>query len=189
MMARSSRAPSIGRIQKRKTNFSKSSLSTCNARPVHTDGPCVDGSELARRIFTSQAWSVRPCVRPLSAVHMTAGHSALRVSGPGHKPAFENAMALVGCPDRMLMPGGRRRASRAAILSAWRARRRSAPAGARGSRGARRRSPSGIGWSVRGMSNPRFMTSTQASTARIWVGAYLCLFGLGVSAIISPTPR
>jgi len=39
MMARSSKAPSIGRIQKRKTNFPKSSFSTCNARPVHTDGP------------------------------------------------------------------------------------------------------------------------------------------------------
>jgi hypothetical protein len=42
MMARSSKAPSIGRIQKRKTNFSKSSFSTCNARPVHTDGPDLD---------------------------------------------------------------------------------------------------------------------------------------------------
>jgi hypothetical protein len=39
IMARGSKAPSIGRIQKRKTNFSKSSLSACNARPVHTDGP------------------------------------------------------------------------------------------------------------------------------------------------------
>jgi hypothetical protein len=58
--------------------------------------PCVDGSELARRIFTSQAWSVQPCVRPLDAVHMTAGHNALRGSGPGHFPAFENAMAHVG---------------------------------------------------------------------------------------------
>jgi hypothetical protein len=28
--------------------------------------------------------SVQPCVRPLSAVHMTAGHNALRGSGPGH---------------------------------------------------------------------------------------------------------
>ena len=42
MMARSLKAPSIGRIQKRKTNFSKSSLSACNARPVHTDGPGAD---------------------------------------------------------------------------------------------------------------------------------------------------
>src|SRR5690349_12721970 len=39
MMARSSKAPSTGRIQKSKTDFSKSSLSACNARPVHTDGP------------------------------------------------------------------------------------------------------------------------------------------------------
>jgi hypothetical protein len=44
--------------------------------------PCVDGSELARTIFTSQAGSVQPCVRPLGAVHMTAGHNALRGSGP-----------------------------------------------------------------------------------------------------------
>ena len=42
MMARSSNAPSMGRIQKRKTNLSKSSLSACNARPVHTDGPRTD---------------------------------------------------------------------------------------------------------------------------------------------------
>jgi len=41
-------------------------------------GECVDGSQLARRIFTSQAWSVQPCVRPVSAVRMTAGHNALR---------------------------------------------------------------------------------------------------------------
>src|SRR5260370_561158 len=27
--------------------------------------PCVDGSGLAREIFTSQAWSVQPCVRPV----------------------------------------------------------------------------------------------------------------------------
>jgi hypothetical protein len=31
---------------------------------------------------------------------MTAGHNALRGSGSGQKPAFENAMAQVGCPDR-----------------------------------------------------------------------------------------
>ena len=34
--------------------------------------PCVDGSGLARAFFTSQAWSVLPCVRPIDAVHMTA---------------------------------------------------------------------------------------------------------------------
>src|SRR5580698_4309088 len=35
--------------------------------------------ELSSRL---QHWSVRPCVRPLSAVHVTAGHNALRGSGP-----------------------------------------------------------------------------------------------------------
>ena len=34
--------------------------------------PCVDGSELAREIFTLRCWSVQPCVRPVGAVHMTA---------------------------------------------------------------------------------------------------------------------
>ena len=47
-------------------------------------------------------WSVQPCVRPVSAVHMTAGHNALRGSGPGQKPAFDNALAHVGCPDRRI---------------------------------------------------------------------------------------
>ena len=59
-------------------------------------------SELARTFFTSQAWSVQPCVRPVSAVHMTAGHNALRGSGPGQKPAFDDAVAHVGCPDRRI---------------------------------------------------------------------------------------
>ena len=38
-----------------------------------------------------QHWSVRPCVRPLSAVRMTAGHNALRGSGPEQHLAFDNA--------------------------------------------------------------------------------------------------
>jgi hypothetical protein len=45
---------------------------------------------------------VQPCVRPVDAVHMTASHNALRGSGPGQKPAFDYAMALVGCPDRRI---------------------------------------------------------------------------------------
>ena len=32
----------------------------------------------------TQHWSVQPCVRPLDAVHVTAGHNALRGSGPEH---------------------------------------------------------------------------------------------------------
>ena len=38
-----------------------------------------------------QPWSVQPCVRSVCAVHMTAGHNALRGSGPGQKAAFEDA--------------------------------------------------------------------------------------------------
>src|SRR5271169_2349297 len=64
--------------------------------------PCVDGSPLARTFFTFAAGSVQPCVRPVCAVHMTAGHNALRGSGPGHKLAFDHALAHVGCPDRRI---------------------------------------------------------------------------------------
>jgi hypothetical protein len=35
---------------------------------------------------------------------MTAGHNALRGSGPGQKPAFCDALARVGCPDRAVCP-------------------------------------------------------------------------------------
>ena len=46
--------------------------------------------------------SEQPCVRPVSAVHVTAGHNAFRGSGPGQKLAFDNAVAHVGCPDRRI---------------------------------------------------------------------------------------
>jgi hypothetical protein len=39
----------------------------------------LDGSGLARRIFTLQQWSEQPCVRPVRAVPMTAGHKAPRI--------------------------------------------------------------------------------------------------------------
>jgi hypothetical protein len=77
-------------------------------RPTTVSGPHVakghvwtapSWQELSSRV---QYWSVRPCVRPLSAVHVTAGHNALRGSGPGQKDAFDNALALVGCPDRRI---------------------------------------------------------------------------------------
>src|SRR5262249_34058300 len=64
--------------------------------------PCVDGSELARTFFTPAGWSVQPSVRPFDAVHMTAGHNALRGSGPGQNRAFKDAVALMGCPDRRI---------------------------------------------------------------------------------------
>jgi len=33
---------------------------------------------------------------------MTAGHNAVRGSGPGQKDAFNDALARVGCPDRRI---------------------------------------------------------------------------------------
>ena len=55
MMARSSNAPSIGRIQKRKTNFSNHHFSACNARPVHTEGPLSDIAQTSHHSMTSSA--------------------------------------------------------------------------------------------------------------------------------------
>src|SRR5262245_58400216 len=69
---------------------------------IRREVPCVDGSGLARTFFTPAGWSVQPCVRPVCAVHMTAGHNALRGSGPGQNRAFKDAMALMGCPDRRI---------------------------------------------------------------------------------------
>ena len=51
--------------------------------------------------LTSHRWSVQPCVRPVSAVRMTAGHNALRGSGPVKSP-HSDALAHVGCPDRRI---------------------------------------------------------------------------------------
>jgi hypothetical protein len=49
-----------------------------------------------------QHWSEQPCVGPVCAVHMTAGHNALRGSSPDQQHAFEDAVAHVGCPDRRI---------------------------------------------------------------------------------------
>ena len=54
--------------------------------------PCWQG--LFSRL---QRWSVQPCVRPVSAAHETAGHNALRGSGPNQKLAFDNAS--LNAPD------------------------------------------------------------------------------------------
>jgi hypothetical protein len=48
-------------------------------------------------------WSVQPCVRPVSAVRKTAGHNALRGSGPDQQPAFKGCTGTNGLsrsPDR-----------------------------------------------------------------------------------------
>ena len=61
--------------------FSPKSGSTADIAVVRFV-PCVDApgwQELSSRL---QHWSVQPCVRPFDAAHMTAGHNALRGSGP-----------------------------------------------------------------------------------------------------------
>src|SRR5262245_15038313 len=95
--APSSPAPVANRITATESPTKKA----CNGL-LQQNLPCVDGSELARPFFTFAGWSVQPCVRPVCAVHMTAGHNALRGSGPGQKRAFDNALAHVGCPDRRI---------------------------------------------------------------------------------------
>ena len=81
-------------------------LPRCGSRPTFDRldwrgsiplAPSWQGESSRRRL-----WSVQPCVRPLSAVHMTAGHKALRGSGPGQNRAFNDAVARVGCPDRRI---------------------------------------------------------------------------------------
>jgi len=55
--------------------------------------PCWQ--ELSARLVRSE----QPCVRPVDAARMTAGHNAFRGSGPGQKLALDSAVAQVGCPD------------------------------------------------------------------------------------------
>src|SRR5436190_23725059 len=87
----------------------------CRISPLHLSHPTLlarVGMSHSCHVWTApswqglssrlQHWSVRPCVRPLGAVHMTAGHNALRGSGPGQNLAFDNAVARVGCPDRRI---------------------------------------------------------------------------------------
>jgi hypothetical protein len=83
----------------------RSPSDSCRNYPrVATHPPCHVWTAPSWQEHSSrlQHWSVQPCVRPVCAVHMTAGHNALRGSGPGQKPAFDNALARVGCPDRRI---------------------------------------------------------------------------------------
>ena len=62
---------------------------------------CTDHScERLARVRAVQAERSRRCLQPW--VHLTAGHNALRGSGPDQQLAFKNAMAHVGCPDRRI---------------------------------------------------------------------------------------
>src|SRR5712672_141205 len=44
-----------------------------------------------------QHWSVQPCVRPVDAVHMTAGHNALRGSMPPGRYRSSYCRPPTGC--------------------------------------------------------------------------------------------
>jgi len=87
----------------------------CAAVQYVAKGPCVGGSGWQEE--SSLAALEQPCVRPVCAVLLTAGHNALRGSGPGQKHAFDNALAHVGCPDRRKLPAEASRVRRAEF--AW----------------------------------------------------------------------
>ena len=77
-------------------------LRTCRGKSLLLLSAMCGRPRVGKENLHDAGWSVQPCVRPLDAVHMTAGHNALRGSGPGQKPAFDNALAHVGCPDRRI---------------------------------------------------------------------------------------
>ena len=64
--------------------------------------PCVDGFEVARTFFTFAALVGAPVCSAFRCGFATAGHNALRGSGPDRKPAFDNAWGQLGCPDRRI---------------------------------------------------------------------------------------
>jgi hypothetical protein len=62
-------------------------------------------------VWTALGWQEESDVASLVGAAMCSpcergshdrGHNALRGSGPGQNPAFDNAVALVGCPDRRI---------------------------------------------------------------------------------------
>jgi hypothetical protein len=57
---------------------------------------------VGRQTLHLRRGSGQPCVRPIGAVHVTAGYNALRGSGPDQKHAFKDAVAHVGRPDRRI---------------------------------------------------------------------------------------
>jgi hypothetical protein len=75
-----------------------------SALPSRSDNLQASGYVMCGRLRVGKknrhfvAWSEQPCFRPVCAVLMTAGHTALRGSGP----AFDDALAHVGCPDRRI---------------------------------------------------------------------------------------
>src|SRR6195256_5725611 len=95
--------PSKGRIQMSKTNYLQAVISDLQ----RTAGPyrCAMCARLRVGKSFLHVCSIGRCSHVFGLLvrfHMTAGHNALRGSGPGQKPAFDNALAHVGCPDRRI---------------------------------------------------------------------------------------
>src|SRR4029453_8640514 len=78
-----------------------------NRKSVHGDGISAKG-----HVWTAPGWQeessrcrVGRCSHVFGLIarfKMTAGHNAPRGSGPGQKHAFEDAVGLMGCPDRRI---------------------------------------------------------------------------------------
>src|SRR5208283_5272774 len=80
-----------------------SAKSTCNARPDHTYGSCVDGAHGSRDSFGFLlAVGCKSCVRPVCAVPMTAGPDVIRRSSPYQSLALKSACRVA---RRNLTPG------------------------------------------------------------------------------------
>jgi len=66
-------------------------LAACPLAPIAFKQSAAQRNDAVCHVWTAPSWqglssragwSVQPCVRPFGAVHMTAGHNALRGSGP-----------------------------------------------------------------------------------------------------------
>ena len=83
-----------------------SDMMRCKRRERRNGAMCGRPGTPARAFFTSAVLvGAAMCSASISAVHVTAGHNALRGSGPGQRRPTKVAaiaLALVGCPDRRI---------------------------------------------------------------------------------------
>ena len=70
------------------------------SRPTDQAGPRPVWTALLWQVQTEvlQSWSVRPCVRPVGAARMTAGHNAFREDGSRSRVRARSAWARLGFP-------------------------------------------------------------------------------------------
>jgi hypothetical protein len=70
------------------------SLEVSNCFPIC---PVCGRLRVGKSFFTLQGWSVQPCVRPVSAVHMTAGHNTR--TGREKQLFFEVPLIQISAPQ------------------------------------------------------------------------------------------